>query len=356
MRLGVAWVPSPNANYRAVFPLREMARRGHEVVVTPDPERRVDLRAFAGCDVVHVYRRTGADTRQALSALASAGAAITYDNDDDIAERPEETPGYAEYGAMIGRAFASSVEPAGMAHVFTTPTETLAERYRDAGVGRIEVVPNCVSPDVQRTRTAHDGIVIGWIAGVEHTADVVRIPIEDALQRLIDTHPEVRVETVGVKLRLSERYHHEEMIDFEGLPGRMATFDIGIAPLADIPFNRARSEIKLKEYAASGVPWLASPVGPYAGLGEAEGGRLVPDDGWYDALEALVTDPDRRARLGRNAEAWAQNQTMAAVADRWEQIFVGALARRQVWSPATSISARGQRYLIQMPPTALRRR
>ncbi|MCX6521415.1 MAG: hypothetical protein NTZ21_12190, partial [Actinobacteria bacterium] len=29
-------------------------------------------------------------------------------------------------------------------------------------------------------------------------------------------------------------------------------------------------------HAAAGTPWLASPIGPYAGMGEAQGGRLVP--------------------------------------------------------------------------------
>src|SRR5207302_1085104 len=81
-----------------------------------------------------------------------------------------------------------------------------------------------------------------------------------------------------------QRYRHDPYLPFAELPRRLSRWDIGIAPLADIPFNLARSDIKLKEYAASELPWLASPVGPYAGHGEAQGGRLVPDDGWFEAL------------------------------------------------------------------------
>jgi glycosyltransferase involved in cell wall biosynthesis len=105
-------------------------------------------------------------------------------------------------------------------------------------------------------------------------------------------------------------------------------FDIGIAPIADLPGNRARSDIKVKEYAASGVPWLASPVGPYVGLGEPEGGRLVPDDGWFEALDRLVSRRRERKRLGRRGERWAKGQTIDAGADRWESVFLDASAYR----------------------------
>jgi glycosyltransferase involved in cell wall biosynthesis len=38
-------------------------------------------------------------------------------------------------------------------------------------------------------------------------------------------------------------------------------FDIGIAPLTDTEFNRAKSAYKMKQYLSCGVPVLASPVG-----------------------------------------------------------------------------------------------
>ena len=68
--------------------------------------------------------------------------------------------------------------------------------------------------------------------------------------------------------------------------------------------NRARSNIKLKEYAAAGACWLASPIGPYVGLGEKQGGRLVA-----------------RRRLARRARPPARQAARAREADQ---------ARRQV--------------------------
>jgi len=327
MRIGVAWEPNANAFYRAVYPLEAMARRGHDVV-WPDDSGEVDLDRLHGCDVVHVYRRGTDKTRRALRQLADAGTAVTYDNDDDFTALPKQAPTYKQMGGLTGqRVFAETVKAAQMARRCVTTTEVLAEKYRRAGVERVEVIGNYLTPPVPRPRFEHEGVVVGWIAGGEHRADADQIKIARALERLLAEHEDVRVETIGVNLGLPrERCRHDRWVDFGELPARIGFFDIGIAPLADMPWNRARSDIKLKEYAASGIPWLASPVGPYAQLGEEQGGRLVADDEWFEALDALVSSRRDRRRLGRRARRWAKRETIDAVADRWEQVFAEAVA------------------------------
>lgn len=336
MRLGVVWEPSANANYRAVDPMSAMLRRGHEVVWPPDGGQ-ADVRRLIGCDVVHVYRRAAEDTQRALAELARRGTAIVYDNDDDFAAVPKQSPFYRKTGGLTGqRIFAETARLARAASCCTTTTEALAQKYRRAGVGRVEVIGNYLSTTLSRPRSRHPGVVIGWIAGGEHRADADRIKIADALARLLESHDSVRVECIGVNLGLRERYRHDQFVRFEELPLRTGGWDIAIAPLADIPYNVTRSDIKLKEYAASGVPWLASPVGPYAALGEAEGGRLVRDDDWFEALDRLVSRPRERRRLARRAKRWARDLTIDAVADRWEQLFADAA----VGGPRAAITPR----------------
>lgn len=133
------------------------------------------------------------------------------------------------------------------------------------------------------------------------------------------------VASVGVDLRLRERYRHDRFAPFPELPRHIGGYDVGIAPLADIPCNWARSDIKLKEYAASAVPWLASPIGPYLGLGKAQGGRLVYDDEWFEALDFMVAHPFRRLWLARKAKKWAQAHSLDAVVSRWEGVFAAAV-------------------------------
>lgn len=321
MRIGSAWINNANANYRVVEPLKAMALRGHHIVWAAQ-EGEVDPRHLGSCDVVHVYRRADDTSRRVLAQLARAGVGIVYDNDDDLRAIPKESPDYKKYGGpMAHRLWAQSIALARLATVVTTTNEPLAEAYRKAGAKRVEVIPNQLAADVGRSRRRHDGIVIGWIGGIDHRADEVRIGISAALRRLTEERDDLRVDSVGVKLRLDRSYTHRSHLPFDRLPGHIGGYDIGIAPLADLPGNRVRSDIKLKEYAASGVPWLASPVGPYRNLGEAQGGRLVADGDWYEALKRLVDDHADRERLSQAGVEWARRNTITSVAHHWEQVF-----------------------------------
>jgi hypothetical protein len=324
LRFGVVYEPCANAYYRAIDPMRAMARRGHEIV-WPDQQGRLDLRRLGTCDVVHMYR-TGADDPLALvRTLKKMGVPTIYDNDDDFTSVPKESPDYQRYGGLAGqRIFATTVACAKLSCGFTTTNDILAAKYEKAGVERVHVIQNQLATDIRRPRVAHDGIVIGWVAGVDHRADTDRIPVVDALRQTLDRYPKVNVATVGLKLRLSQRYRHHPSVGFLDLPAHIGGYDIGIAPLADLPGNRARSDIKVKEYAASAVPWLASPVGPYAGLGPAQGGRLVADGDWPRALSELINQRLRRWWLARRGVAWALANTIDSVADQWEGVFTAA--------------------------------
>jgi glycosyltransferase involved in cell wall biosynthesis len=133
---------------------------------------------------------------------------------------------------------------------------------------------------------------------------------------------------VGLDLGLrSRRYAHVPGVPYGALPERLPHFDFALAPLADTAVNQARSDVKLKEYAAVGVPWLASPIGPYAGLGEQHGGRLVADGEWLQAIDALMGDDAARRVLSQRGLRWAAGETIEAHVDVWERTFEDAIAQ-----------------------------
>jgi hypothetical protein len=334
VRIGAAFEPTAAAYYRGVYPLEAMMRRGHDIVWPAHNSGDAKLRELEDCDVIYVFRRSEEPLRRALAPLVARGVGLVWDSDDDLSAIPRRAPNYKTNGGIRGqRRFAETVRIARLAHLVTTSTETIKAKYEGEGVGAIEVVENYLPPRIRRSRERHDGLVIGWIAGAEHTEDAIALGLRETLQRVLSRHPDVRVETVGIDLGLNERYVRHVSAHFNALPQHMARYDIGIAPLVDIPFNAARSNIKVKEYAASGVPWLASPRASYRDLGEREGGQLVEDDGWETALEDLIRDKRRRKTLARAGKSWAKTQRIDGVADRFERLLRTAAARASQLRP-----------------------
>jgi len=77
-------------------------------------------------------------------------------------------------------------------------------------------------------------------------------------------------------------------------------FDIGIMPLVDDEFQRAKCGTKLLQYMAAGLPAVASPVGlNIALLRDSGAGFLAAAEAdWQEALRALAADRELRHRLG----------------------------------------------------------
>jgi glycosyltransferase involved in cell wall biosynthesis len=327
-----ARVSSANGFYRGIGPMSALARvHGHQVHRLPvednQPTREAALHQV---DVLHIHRFCEERTLRLARAAKASGAAVVWDNDDDHGTMPKGVVYHREWtGFAWQRRLTEMRRLFRFTDLVTTPNELLAERLRGFGAPRTEVIENYLDDTfVGVRRPERDGVMIGWVAGLEHAMDVERLPIRDALQRILDERPDVAVASLGLALGLrSDRYHHIDRAPLADLPGYLAQFDIGLAPIADLQFNRARSNIKLKEYASAGVPWLASPIGPYEGLGEKQGGRLVADGDWYAALVRLLDKPRERRKLAKRAASWAAGQTLSRNAHLWDACLAEAIER-----------------------------
>ena len=328
-----------NGFYRGVAPMAALEARGHRVIRLGTDERDVPVGAVRDVDVLHIHRFCDARALALARAAAAAGAVVVWDNDDDTGSLPRGSTLHRRFGgiqwerrrAAMGRLFR-------VVDLVTAPSATLAARLGDVGARRTAVIENYVPEAfLRRSGRPHRHVVIGWTAGLEHQLDVERIPIRETLQRLLDDCPDVAVHTFGLKLGLrSDRCSNTDVVPLMELTEAASAFDVGIAPIADIPLNQARSSVKVKEYAAAGVPWLASPIGPYAGLGEKQGGRLVADDRWYEELRRLVDRARERRKLQKRAVKWIAGETLERNAHRWEELLADAVARaaRERGAPA----------------------
>ncbi len=320
-----------NGFYRGTGPMAALAQaRGHAVRQLSNDEDRPPLADVRDIDVLYVHRYCDARTLRLVREAKAHGAAIVWDNDDDITAVPKESAAYRSFGGIHGhRRVAEMKKVFALADLVTSPSRRLSQQLAALGAAHTDVIENHVPEAfLEHDRRPHGGVTIGWIAGLEHQLDVERIPIRDVLQRLLDERPDVSVVTFGLRLGLrSERYRAVDVVPLMRLCQEAACFDVGIAPIADIDLNRARSNIKLKEYAAAGAPWLASPIGPYADMGEQQGGRLVPDDGWHAAISRLLDKPRERRKLAKHAAKWVTGETLGRNAQGWEARFEAAIQR-----------------------------
>lgn len=331
MRIGLLSDPElVNSNYRAYQPLAAVARRGGHEVVRNFAGRPLGSDELLRCDVVHVHRLCDGPVRALAHALHDAGVGIVWDNDDDVAALPRSNPHYAKLGAAGRRAMiAGTAEMVRLADVVTTPSAVLAAKFRELGAADVRVLENRLPREFLGVKPiAHDGVVIACLAGLEHRVDYDQLGLRDTLARLLDAHPDVRLLTIGLGLGLAPEWtEHVPLAGFLDLVRILARADVGLAPLVDIPWNRARSNVKLKEYAAAGLAWLASPVGPYLAMGEQQGGRLVADGDWHAALEQLVTDARARRKLAKRGAKWVKREGVEQHAGEWETALRDAAAR-----------------------------
>lgn len=176
----------------------------------------------------------------------------------------------------------------------------------------IYVVPNSV--DVKKwdnaKRKKKPGIRIGWIGGASHVEDL-RL-LERVIPQVLRDHKDARFVFVSSVLPdfLKDLERVEVVEKWSPIlkyPSHIAglDFDIGLAPLRDNKFNRAKSNLRWLEYAALGIPCVASNVGHFkATLRHGQDCYLADDpEDFTTYINRLIDDSAFRKKMGRAAHA-----------------------------------------------------
>lgn len=232
------------------------------------------------------------------------------------------------FRALLGKKIDKVMRNAG---IVVAGNPYLAERARQAGATRVEIVPSVIDlncypePKIGRPRNLAEPVRIGWI-GTPSTATFLR-PVRTPLQRVADT-PDLRLVLIGAGdtdagISGAERLAWSEEQEYELLE----TLDIGIMPLADLAWERGKCGYKLIQYMACGKPVIASPVGVNAEIVEhGVNGFLASSDGeWTEAITTLANDAALRERMGRAArEKVARAYSLQSQFPRLREILASA--------------------------------
>jgi glycosyltransferase involved in cell wall biosynthesis len=241
---------------------------------------------------------------------------MIVDSDDDFFNVPKWNSAHEKYKP------GQECLEAGILHLRTSECLTVTTDTLGAALAkhthRVRVIPNLIDPidwlgfpiDPERASDPHLRILYGGAAG--HYGDLNAI--REGLEAVIRNPPvPLRLLCFGalpdwmyaLSREFPSRIVRLPWVPFADYPAVIAWggFDLAIAPLADTPFARCKSNIKWVESAAQNIPLLCSDIGPYS--------KDIPDGcavkvsntpvQWAEALRHLLTDSALRSRVRSRA-------------------------------------------------------
>jgi hypothetical protein len=300
--------PQSSAFIRLIAPLTD-ATVAHRVRVTIGPATQ----PVPECDVCIVQRTafdSVAEVDRLIGRLGAIGAALVTDIDDAFRSIGADHPEAAFYRPLVAaldRAVAASAET-------WFSTAEAARIY--AGIAHTPcLLPNALDPRLWRDwRAERPAILTGdrvrmlYMGTYTHDADLERV--RPALDRLHDERPgSFELTLIGVAAetalapwlaRLSPPADAVAYPRFVRWLRAQGPFDVGLAPLADSGFNRAKSDVKLLDYAALGLLPVVEDAAAYRA--DPHAGHIAVHAGdWYEALRRVLDDRDERRRRALRA-------------------------------------------------------
>lgn len=322
--------------WRMVQPARYMDTAGLHIDITA---AGVDIDKLKDYDTIFVQRIHDWEGYYLLARLKEMGKRVVYDIDDDMFNIPPENPA----SRMIGRdAQMAAAECMKLADVVTVTTDVLQTVIRNVTEGvEAVIIPNGVDMDDGWVPTPFTGCQDGWKrifwqGGESHAEDWIECA--DAVDAIMGERQDVRVTILGylppairILMKKSCWKDRVEFLEFSDIEtylkiAKHVRAEVGIAPLQNTLFNRSKSPIKYIEYAAMGIPTVASDTLPYSDVIEdGKDGFLASDsESWFNALAACLDDKVKRFGVIEAARRKVRaDYNVKEIAKFWKQVLVG---------------------------------
>lgn len=328
--------------YRILCPAAIAESEGVETNVTLDVARGIGMgdpsKLIVGptpADVIIFQRPAKNWIPQAIQEYQRRGHTVVVDIDDDFSCLPTGHPARDKFNPNLSPEvnWQHLAKCARYADLVTVPTPALAERY--GAHGRVAVLPNCVPAALLDIPNERLGETVGYGGSLPfHIGDLpeTRGGVAEALRRTgWRFHMVGGAEDAQKQLSLDEPPSETGYLELDQWFEALGTLDVGIVPLADTAFNNAKSYLKGIEYAARGVPFVASPTAEYTALSEEGIGLLAAGRArnWRSQLVKLIEDEHLREEmiaLGR--ERVAEHHTYESEGWRWAEAWEDAMSNR----------------------------
>ncbi|WP_394065196.1 glycosyltransferase [Alcaligenes sp. WGS1538] len=221
------------------------------------------------------------------------GCKVVLEFDDYTPNIPVQSIYYKQIPRSLIKTMRRAIEQADWL-VVSTPT--LAAEYA-AFHPSIRIARNGLSPqwwsDLKTARGVGRKPRVGWAGGSSHTGDLA--VIRSVVKELED---EVEWVFMGMKPEgVVCEFHPGVAID--RYPAKLASLnlDLAVVPLELNQFNRCKSNLRLLELGACGVPVICTDIDPYQGDLPVTRVRNRHQE-WAAAIRAHLADPQEMARRG----------------------------------------------------------
>lgn len=223
------------------------------------------------------------------------------------------------------------------ADCITVSTEALKRLYTPLNPN-IVVIPNAVDYDIIKDiqpmlKMSHE-IIIGWSGSASHLKDLENVM--PAVRDVLLSNKNIVFQIGGwINCPLLEDLPQDQVRklpwtnDMSEYFKTIKSVDIGLCPLADTKFNEGKSNLRVIEYGAAGVPVIASAVGPYADtIKDGKHGILIKSSGkeylrWKSALNTLINDVKLRKALAMNLTNLVKEKyDQVKVAEQWKNTYI----------------------------------
>ena len=262
---------------------------------------------------------------------------IVYELDDDLWSIEKDNPGYDYYTS--NNVLDHAVRAIEISDAVIVSTEPLAQIVRQYNAN-VTVAPNSINRKYLNplrykytTGSVNKPFVLGWSGSATHKEDFMQLV--PALNVFLKFNPNTRMVFFGTDYsHLLDSSVHElcrtapwtktvgEYLEL--LSG--AQIDVMLAPLAPTKFNESKSNLRIIEANALGIPVIATDFGPY-GADFSPGSTLVqPGESWMQSLISMQSSSIARASMGAAGRMWVEaNYVQEDNAKIWMSAFVDVL-------------------------------
>jgi len=154
----------------------------------------------------------------------------------------------------------------------------------------------------------NNAVILGWIGSIG-TSKYLN-PLIPVFKKLTEKFKNLKIIFMGCSKNEGFELFGINVIDWslEGEKKYLGEINIGIMPLEDDEWSRAKSGYKLLQYMAAAIPCVASPVGVNKEIVKngVNGFLANTPDEWLDKLSALVVDASLRKKMGQEGLSLAE--------------------------------------------------